>query len=429
MISRYFPLITAAVLVTACDSGGSPAVNAVVPDSCSTVEQNRFVLDVMRDIYYWVDEMPGADPAAFDSPEALLDFLLFDELDRFSAIADAAEEDAFFSSSQFIGVGLSIQAIGDRLFVTQTFSDGPAAAAGLARGYELLSINGLDAAEIINGDGISAAFGADEVGTQVDLVYLDRAGTQMSATIFKAIVTIDTVSAAAVLPVANKTVGYVAFRNFVEPSFAALDNVFSDFKTQGVDELVLDLRYNSGGLISVAEFLAGLVGGTVTDGEIFAVRTHNSQNTFRNRETRFLDESNALDLRRVIIITSGRTASASEMVINGLEPFLDVVLIGEQTLGKPVGSYGFAFCDKIARPIAFANENAIGDGDFFGGLAVDCEAADDLDFDLGDPEEASLAEALYYIANGSCSVQSARSQKATTTLRRLRSDYDLLNAY
>jgi hypothetical protein len=91
------------------------------------------------------------------------------------------------------------------------------------------------------------------------------------------------------------------------------------------------------------------------------------------------------------------------MVINGLSPFLDVGLIGATTFGKPVGQLGFLFCDKILRPVSFEVVNAAGEGDFFEGISPDCVAADDLDEPLGDPAEDSLAEALTFIQNGSCS--------------------------
>ncbi|MBT8131694.1 MAG: hypothetical protein KJO35_05435, partial [Gammaproteobacteria bacterium] len=295
--------IASLVFICACggssgsNSGGGAAVDASVPSSCSVVEQNTFVNDVMRDIYYWVDEMPDADPAAFESPEELLEFLRFEELDRFSAIADEAEEDAFFSNSQFIGVGIGTLLVGDdQLRITQTFSDGPARAAGLDRGFFITEINGQTIREVLDNGGVSAAFGPDTVGTPVDLRYTDLVGNDVEITIFKDVVTIDTVSASAVFDVAGKQTGYLNFRNFVEPSFAALADVFADLSGQGVQELVLDLRYNGGGLISVANYLSGLLGGQLTAGDIFARRVHNTKNVGRNINTFFQVEPDALDL-------------------------------------------------------------------------------------------------------------------------------------
>lgn len=405
-----------ALALAGCSSGGggggaaAPAA-APPPDDCSATAQKQFVDDVMRDIYLWQSELPAVDLADFDSPEALLEALLFTPLDRFSDIRDEQTETAFFSDSQFIGIGLGTRIVGDELFVTQAFADGPAAAAGLDRGYRLLRINGAAVATLLDGGGLDGAFGPDEIGVEVVLEYADLAGAVATAQLFKRLVTIETVSAVAVLDAGGVPTGYVAFRNFVQPSFAALEGAFADLRAAGVQDLVLDLRYNGGGLVSVADFLANLLGGEVTAGDVFSRRVHNENNTALDTTTLFADEAEALDLRRVVIITTGATASASELVINGLVPFVDVTLVGEPSFGKPVGAYGYGFCSKILRPTSFASENALGEGDYFDGFAVDCQAVDDLGHALGDPLEASLAEALHYLANGSCSV-TASTRKA-----------------
>ncbi|MEM9057457.1 MAG: S41 family peptidase [Pseudomonadota bacterium] len=378
------------------------------PSDCSATGQNQFVLDVMRDIYFWQSELPEVDVTAFDSPEALLDALLFTPLDRFTFINDAAADDAFFSDSQFIGVGMGVSVRdGDTLRVTQTFSDGPAAAAGIDRGYTLLSINGMTATEIINGNGISAAFGADEVGVQVDLEYADLAGTEMQATLFKDFVTIETITTTAVFDVGGRRVGYLALRNFVEPTRAALDAAFADFAAEGVVDVILDVRYNGGGLVTVAEQLGNLLGGTTTSGSVLAERTHNANNAFRNTTTVFEDAANAIDITRLVVIATGATASASELVANAFLPFVDVTWVGADTFGKPVGSYGFEFCGKVVHPTAFQVVNADGEGDYFDGFKVDCPAPDDLEHALGDPLEASLAEALNVLGTGGCSATAA----------------------
>ncbi len=82
---------------------------------------------------------------------------------------------------------------------------------------------------------------------------------------------------------------------------------------------------------------------------------------------------------------------------------MNVTVVGDRTFGKPVGQYGFDFCDKILFPVAFATENALAQADYFDGIPADCAAADDLDHQIADPGEASLAEALYYLRRGRCS--------------------------
>lgn len=403
-----------AALLGACGGGGGDGESIVAtppPDTCAIAEQNRFVNDTMRDIYFWVDELPSVDPNNFDSPEALLDALRFEPLDRFSGIGDEAADDAFFSDSQFIGVGIGLfTSPEDRLFITQAFGDGPAAAAGLARGDEILTINGQTIAAVLAGDGISAAFGANEIGVPVDLTYRTLAGDELAASFTKDLVTIEPVPAVTTLDVDGRAVGYLAFRDFVNPAFDALADGFALIQAAGIDEMVLDLRYNGGGLLSVAEFLGNLLGGTTTAGQTFYTLSHNAQNSAFNNTFIFQDELNALDLNRLFVITSGSTASASELVLNALEPYMDVVLIGKTTSGKPVGQYGFTFCGKILRPVSFEIVNALGEGDYFDGIPPDCIADDDLTRALGDPNELALAEVINYIRTGMCSVPVAQAK-------------------
>jgi carboxyl-terminal processing protease len=248
----------------------------------------------------------------------------------------------------------------------------------------------------------------------------------------KRIVTIATVSSQQVYSAGGRTVGYLFFRNFVTPSYEALDAAFSDFRGRAVEELVLDLRYNGGGLVGVAEHLASLIGGVRTDGQVFAEYVHNDKNVSRNRVTRFEPRLNALNLHRLVVITTGASASASELVINALKPFMPVIVIGSRTYGKPVGQYAIDFCDKTLAPVSFSLRNANGEGDFFGGIQPTCRAADDLDHPIGDPAETSLREALTLIASGRCSggpSEAARTQANEPEVVPVKGWQSVLNAH
>ena len=104
-------------------------------------------------------------------------------------------------------------------------------------------------------------------------------------------------------------------------------------------------------------------------------------------------------------------------MINGLRPYMDVKVVGDTTYGKPVGQYGFEFCEKVLYPVAFLVTNARGQADFFSGIPADCAAADDLDRPLADAREASLAEALAVLRNGRCSGQAAVAAFQQESLR------------
>ena len=389
------------------------------PASCSTAGKNLYVRDVMTDLYLWYSKMPNVNPASFDSPEAYLDAVRYRTLDStFSYITSRAANDAFYSDSQFIGFGLSTILNDLELRVTQVFPESPAFEAGLSRGDRIVEIGGRLVPVLISSGEIGSAFGPSEIGVALDIAFVNEAGSRREAHMVKRLVTIPTVSLTRVYTVGGRRVGYVFFRNFVEPSYAALDNAFAELSAARVDDLVLDLRYNGGGLVNVAQHLASYIGGVRTDGQVFAEFFHNDKNTFRNRTLRFENKPQRLTLDRLIVVTTRASASASELVINALRPFMPVAVIGGTTYGKPVGQYGIEFCDKLLAPVSFALRNADGHGDFFDGFAPDCTAPDDASHQLGDPEEGSLKEALTFAATGACSPRPLTLQPAAGFERR-----------
>ena len=132
-------------------------------------------------------------------------------------------------------------------------------------------------------------------------------------------------------------------------------------------------------------------------------RRNNSIDYFANR-------ANAIDINRLIVVASSdRTASASELVINGLDPFVNggVYIVGDNTFGKPVGQVGLEFCDKILRPTSFKKSNAAGFGDYFDGLPVDCPAPDDLNFATGADNDPNMVAALSFVTGAGCPVVAA----------------------
>lgn len=399
---------------------------------CDRTSKNLFVRDVLSDIYLWYAQLPDVDPASYQTPEAYLDAVRFRPLDDyFSYVTSRASTRAFFGESQYVGFGLSWSVRGQDLRVLQVFPDSSASEAGIARGDRITSIAGEAVENLIAQDRIGAVVGPEEIGISVRVEFTDAAGARRGAFLTKRVVTIPTVSHTRVYEVQGKRVGYIFFRNFVEPSFDALSQAFDELAAARIDDLVLDLRYNGGGLVAVAQHLASLVGGARTRGQVLAEYFHNDKNAFRNEVLRFEDKPNAANLRRLIVITTPSSASASELVINALRPFIPVVIVGDRTYGKPVGQYQVDFCDKTLAPVSFSLRNANGEGDFFGGFAPDCPAADDIDHQLGDPAERSLREALTFAATDACSASVSSPQRLTLDRapRKAAGWQSILNAY
>jgi hypothetical protein len=138
---------------------------------------------------------------------------------------------------------------------------------------------------------------------------------------------------------------------------------------------------------------------------VFSSTEFNADRAAANNSTEFFALlGNSLSLSRLVVIASSGTASASELVTNGMIPHVDVAIVGENTFGKPVGQIGLEFCDKILRPTSFKIANADGFGDYFDGLPVDCPAIDDLSVAVGDDLDPRMVAAMTYLDTGACPV-------------------------
>ncbi len=409
----FIAAVFACLLIVAAPAAAQTA------GSCSTVSQNLTVRDIMDEHYLWYRFIPDVDPARFRSPEAYLDAIRYRPLDEtFSYVTSRAATEAYYSNSQFIGLGLSPRVNGSEMRLVQVFDGSPAEAAGLARGHRILEINGRSVERIIAAGDLGEAWGPNSIGTEVSVVYETRTGERRGARMVKRLVTIPTVSLTRVFDLDGRKTGYFELRNFVEPSYEALDRAIASLREAGVSELVLDLRYNGGGLVDVAVYLASLIGGAATRGQVLGEMLHNDKNASEKETIRFRSASSGLELMRIVVVTTRASASASELVINGLRPYLPVVIVGDTTYGKPVGQYGFNFCDKTLAAVAFSIVNSRGEGDYFGGIPANCVAADDIEHDMGDEAEASLAEALHFVRSGACSTSVSSSLGQPSPLER-----------
>ncbi len=214
-------------------------------------------------------------------------------------------------------------------------------------------------------------------------------------------------------------IGYLMYNGFYQEYDGQLNQAFGELKAQGITDFVLDLRYNGGGSVRTATRLASMITGQF-DGEIFSKRQYNFKvmaafdtGGLEDLNERFVTSFdgaavNGLNMASVYILTTSNTASASELVINGLKPYVNVIQIGETTIGKNVGSitlYDSKSLNKInvnpnhkyaMQPLVFKTANAAGFGDYTGGLVptyVQYEYFTSYGV-LGDPSEPLLNLAI-----------------------------------
>jgi carboxyl-terminal processing protease len=301
----------------------------------------------------------------------------------------------------------------------------PAAAAGLARGDRLQSVDGVGADDGTTSGvaTLNAALSASAAGVTRSFMFGRGATTLPTTSLTSAAITKQPVLVSRVLNVGGRSVGYLVFNDHIATAEAQLVTAIESFRTAAVTELVLDLRYNGGGYLYIASQLAAMIAGpTPTAGRVFERLQYNDKRSAESNaagasigfRTTTCDLSSSLNctssrslpslgLSRVTILASGSTCSASESIVNGLRGVdIDVRLIGTATCGKPYGFTAKDNCGVSYFPIEFQGVNAKGQGDYAGGFSPNCVAADDLDRALGDPSEGQLAAALTLINTGAC---------------------------
>lgn len=388
-------------LLVGCSGGGG--------DSCDTEGQNRFVHLDMLDRYYWYDRVPQRiDYDAFASPSATLDFLRYAALDRFSYVTSQQAFESLFNDGTYIGYGFGfvIEDSG-RVLIRFVYNQSPSAAAGVVRGDEILSVNGQSAASITAANGWGEVFGPPQVGVALALELRRRSGAVEVLNLNKGVVTINTVLYSDIITSGANNIGYLVFNSFLNTSPAELDPVFAQFVAGGVNQLILDLRYNGGGSISVARDLASYIHNTTqANQDLFVQLRYNDRYQASNFNFYLRPMTNSLGLDELTVITTDLTCSASEQIVSALQPYFSrVTTVGSTTCGKPVGQSPRNFCDKTLVAVNFASFNAAGQGDYFSGIPADCSASDDPTFAFGDANEPLLQAAQFFVDNAACQPQ------------------------
>jgi C-terminal processing protease CtpA/Prc len=389
-----------------------------------------------KEIYFWNDLIPSYEdfrPRQYKGSNELSSaqnvmgaIRDLQPKDRFSFVTTQEESEAIQTGEDkdfgfFVkAAALDIEEPMDSIywFVTYVYDQSTAGAAGIERGWIVNKINGSQ----LNYDQASAnllnsTFFGNDANASFEFIKPDNtaATVSLNKTTFQA----NSVLHKEVINAGGKKVGYLVFNQFFgQHSRNELGDAFAFFQSQGINDLVVDLRYNPGGSTETQDTLADLIAPQAANGQRMYAYQFNQQLQKDNfpllkrkrgfQNVLFTEDANSiefekagsLNLTRVFFIVTGSTASASELLINNLRPYMEVKLVGDTTYGKPVGFFPIPVFNYALYPVSFRTINSAGQADYYDGFAPDKLANDGVNKNWGDASEPSLSAVLNYIVTG-----------------------------
>ena len=433
---KFTALILLLLLVQSCKK------NSAKPDYPAGTNENinTWILDSLQRYYYWNESLPGKTDLTPD-PKTFLNAVR-NTADRFSYVilpSDPSTGTASTRSKYGFDYTTFREESGVNIIgvIKQVLKDSPASRAGLKRGDYIYQINGkqLNSAN-------AAVLQEEVISANKVLLGMDAGSVEINAG-----ATFEQPSISKILQTGSVKTGYLYINDFNTGLASSLSDTFSNFKNAGVTELILDLRYNSGGQVAEAAGLCAMIGPGLTYGTPFITYKGNKNGgvkseslgtaaTFdRSLNFNTLLQSN-LGLSRIFILGTGATASAAEVIINNLKPYMQVVLIGEKTRGKDEASFTIADAripkqvEWELHPIVYKLFNAAGSGDYSAGITPDI-TTDELSslplLALGDAGDPLIQAAIGRItgkgitasANSKIRINNLKAGKVLTDTRTL----------
>jgi C-terminal processing protease CtpA/Prc len=403
---------------TDSSSGSSTAATSTIgtpsalANICTPDGEKQWVRAHLDDVYLWYNEIVDVDRSKYSTAEDYFYALLVRSHDRFSFTESQDTIDKFFQSGEEVGYGMELVLVNNHLRVAYVEPNTSAAEQGVARGADIIGINGTPIGNLSRDTQIAALY--PSTAGMVNQFTIVDAGAHASRTVVltAGAVTHTPVLQSRVLTAGGRRIGYMVFNDHIATAEGPLVAAFTQFQQSGIDDLVLDLRYNGGGYLYIASEVATMIGGGSLLGQTFEQLRFNNKhpektNDPNNKIPFYLSGTQSqllpqLNMQRVFVLTGNGTCSASESIINGLSPFVQVITIGSTTCGKPYGMIQTNNCSQAYFAIQFEGVNSLGQGGYSNGIAPNCPASDDLDHQLGDTNERVLSTAISYAVGGSC---------------------------
>lgn len=430
--------------------------------SDSDLTEKLWLRSWSNDTYLWYNEIADVDPAPF-GVIPYFDQLKTQELsetgnvkDKYHFSMSTSEWDQLNQSGASVSYGAHFylqQADGTqnrKITVSYTEPNSPATTANLTRGAVILEVDGVnvkDAADSASIDTLNNGLFPSSAGQQTRFTVQDLdSATSREITLTAQTIVSTPVQNTTTIVTTTGRVGYLQFNSHIATAERGLFDAINTLSDAGVNDLVLDLRYNGGGLLAMAGQLGYMIAGNqATQGKIFERSTFNDKHPNTDPVTGqaltpmpFFSESlgfNAsllgagqslpsLNLSRLFVLTTANTCSASEALMNGLRGIdIEVIQIGDTTCGKPYGFYPTPNCGTTFFTVQFKGENDKGFGDYSDGFVPSvnptlaseipgCSLSDDFNHALGDTDERLLNAALYYRANDRCPTLLSKAAKA-----------------
>lgn len=379
----------------------------------------NFVNDMMKEYYYWADEMPSGNASATKVEDYFESKLVAKDHWSWMMDGDTFRELMTGVSTSSYGFHFvqPIDHFGDYgVYISYSDPASPVGKEGIGRGWRLTHINGVATADCIKNNTFY-----DEIGKMSNkFTFLSPENVSKEVTLTQSSFKAKTVNKTAIFTKSDfaalkstDKVGYIHYTDFTASLKDEIMNALQEMKQQGVTDLILDLRYNGGGDLELCEDICSRIAPGSADGKKLCTLSHSSANRALDETYKIKRDSKSLNLNRLFVIMTKGTASASEVVINCLSPYMDVHTVGRTSYGKPNGMYLFAYptinvnssseYHKVLYgflPICFYTLNSNGKADYDNGITPENVRYDDVYKDFS-AKEGMIAACLQYIATGS----------------------------